>query len=291
MSKNLISIDDLTKEEITLILNLASKIKKEPGRYLHHLRNCFGLGLFQRVSSRTRISFFKALVELGGNYLELPWDSSFVKLCPIRGADIEVEMKSLQAQGINFLLIRQKSQEFIRMISNFSNVSVINGCTDEEHPLQALTDLFTLNDQSIDLTKLRFCFLGNGKSPVFRSLAKVFFKLNVKISLFAPNEYLPEEEFIKKYNVTIARSMSNFDVLYLDQWEYEKDQNISARYRVTEKNLGNQLKNLKIMHCLPNGNEVRVRLLNSNNSLCYKQAENRNYIQKAVLLWCLEFDK
>lgn len=286
--KDIILMEGLDKKEIEKIVELSVKIKRTPMEYSSKLKGVDGLCLFQRSSSRTRYSFHRAVLNMGGSYVELPWQTSFMELLPVCGADIDVEMKSFAAQGVKFMLVRQGSQEFVEALAKYSPFSIFNGCTSEEHPLQALTDYMTLKENFRDLQKIDFVFLGNATDPVFRSLAHLFFSVGIRMNFVGPRE-LFDDSFFKKYHVQAFTDLSEVkaDVIYLNQLEYDKKQIISGKYKITKKNIGERFEEIKIMHCLPNGSEASASLLNGKNSFCYKQAENRTYIQQAVLLLCL----
>lgn len=291
--KDLTSIRFLDAGQIKKIISLAHDIKNQPEKCSGSLKGMDGACIFQRPSSRTRYGFHRAVTEMNGTYMEIPWDTSFVQLLPVKGADMEIEMKSFAAQGMKFLLIRQNSQEFVEALARYAPFTVINGCTDKEHPLQALADFLTLSKGFENISEnpknMNFVFLGSGKSPVFTSLAMIFSSMSLRMNFVGPEKRSPPQKFCKKYNIEIHDNLSDAspDIIYLDQWNYTGNQKIPLKYRVTEKNLGRKLDEIKIMHCLPSGTEISASMLNSKNSLCYQQSANRVHVQKAVLLLCM----
>ncbi|MDI9643314.1 MAG: ornithine carbamoyltransferase [Archaeoglobaceae archaeon] len=291
--RHLISIADLSREEILELLKLALKLKEErkKGIFEEKLKNKTLAMLFELPSTRTRISFEVAMLELGGNALYLNWnDLQLGRGEPIKDT---ARVMSRYAHGI---MIRARRHETIVELAKFSSIPVINGLSNLEHPCQVLADLLTIYEHKG--LKAKITWLGDGNN-VCNSLILLSAILGLEMVVACPKGYEPAL-FSKALEiggkVRIERdpkkAVENADVLYTDVWvsmgqEAEKEKRLRdfRGYEISME-LVKLANDPIIMHCMPvhRGEEIMDEVIESKNSVIYEQAENRLHMQKAILL-------
>ena len=292
--RSLISIKDLSKQEIESIIALAVKIKKHPKKYQSKLKGKVLLMLFAKPSLRTHLSFEVAMYQLGGHpiYYSLA-ESVLGKKESIKDA------AKVMARYVNIIMARLFEHKEMEELSKYSNVPVINhasvpvisGLDNYEHPCQVLGDLLTIKEKKKKLTGLTITYIGDGNNNVTNSLIYACDKLNIHLQIICPKQYEPRVQ--GNYSLSHNPEDAKGDILYTDTWfsyhvpesEHEERKKILQDYQVTK----HLLKNALFMHCLPaqRGMEVTDEVMDSKQSIIYDQAENRLFIQKAILLWCL----
>jgi len=301
MKKDFLTLKDYSKDEIEYILNLSEKIKKNGEKYNSTLKGKNIAMLFDKHSTRTRLSFEVGIRQLGGNSIFL--DSK--KLQINRGESFEDTAKifSIYVDGI---IIRTFEQETLEIFAKCGDIPVINGLTDTYHPCQVLADMLTLKELGILNSKLKFTYIGDSNN-VTNSLILGLSKLGIGITIGCPRKYSPSEEIIEyvmsqkesgKVNIVNNPfdAVKGADVIYTDVWMSMGQENDDIklkeleRYQVNYNLLKNANKEVKVMHCLPahRGQEIEDEIIYSRNSVILEQAANRLYAQKGLLVYLYE---
>jgi ornithine carbamoyltransferase len=292
--KHLLSLKEVFPEFIEEIIDRAIVIKKNPEKYQDILRNKTLAMLFQKTSTRTRVSFESAMTQLGGHAQYLDWRTTNFTL-----GDLQDEIKCL-ARYVDIIMARvYKHRDLIEM-AKVSRVPIINGLSELEHPCQILADLLTIKEKKGDWKDLKISFLGDGNN-VCNSLIIGGTKVGAKVFVATPRQYRPAE-FAEKIGHDLNRyswgenpevAIKEADVVYTDTWvsmgrEEEKKERLKIfpPYQVNRKLMKLAKKEAIFMHCLPvhRGEEVTDEILDSPQSVVYDQAENRLHIQKAIIL-------
>ncbi len=301
--KHLLSLEDFTSEEVLHVVRLASELKKNPQRFEGLLQGRWLLMLFQKSSTRTRLSFELGMRQLGGNAMVMDWDKSNFAISPIKYESRYV------ARHMDLVMARLKRHEDSHALAEYSKVPVINGCDDKFHPCQALADMLTVYETAGGFEGQTLTYVGIHNN-VANSLAIACNHVGMKLILVTPetNPAAADAELMKRVmadgNVEIcedlqdAAARSNF--VYTDTWvdmEFFNDESFAAeKERRINKMLPYQLneESLKsseawILHDMPihPGYEISDELVDSPRSRIYEQAENRLYAQQALMLHLL----
>lgn len=301
--KHLLSLEDFTSEEVRHVVQLASELKKNPKRFEGLLQGRWLLMLFQKPSTRTRLSFELGMRQLGGNAIVMDWDKSNFAISPIK-----FEARYV-ARHMDLVMARLKRHEDSQALAEYSKVPVINGCDDKFHPCQALADMLTVYETAGGFEGQILTYVGIHNN-VANSLAIACNHVGMKLILVTPetNPAAADPALMKrimaKGNVEIcedlqdAAARSNF--VYTDTWvdmEFFNDESFAAeKERRINKMLPYQLneESLKgseawILHDMPihPGYEISEELVDSPRSRIYEQAENRLYAQQALMLHLL----
>lgn len=294
--KHLLSITD-AEDDIFEILEQAEKFKKDKimGK---PLKNKTLAMIFEKASTRTRVSFEVAMFHLGGIGLYL----SANDLQLGRGEIVE-DTARVMTRYVDGIMMRAREHDDIVKFAEYSNVPVINGLTNIEHPCQALTDILTVYENKSTF-KVKMAFVGDGNN-VCNSLVLATSLVGMDMTVVCPEGYEPDSEIFKKAQNYAQKSGSNLeitsdvsegvkgaDVIYTDVWISMGDEEDTLKriedfkdYQVN----GDLLKQAKadaiVMHCLPavRGQEITDEVINSSQSVIWDQAENRMHTQKAVL--------
>lgn len=300
--KKLLSICDI-QGEVENILELAEKIKAneiedEPlnGKTLAMI--------FQKSSTRTRVSFDVGMYQLGGRAIFL----SSNDLQMGRGEPISDTAKVL-SRYVDGIMIRAIEHSDVEELAKYSEVPVISGLTNLEHPCQALADMLTIKEHLGSFEGKKLCFVGDGNN-VSNSLLLICPMLKMDIAIAGPEDYKPDSEIVKKAEKIASKNKSqilitsnldeaidNADVVYTDVWvsmgdekESEKRQKDFAPYQINEALMKKANKDAIFMHCLPaiRGQEVTSEVIDGPQSVIFDEAENRLHAQKAVLYYYLK---
>lgn len=293
--KDLLSITD-TEDYILTILKQAKKLKKDPWRY-KNLNNKVLAMIFEKSSTRTRISFEVGMLQLGGHALYL----SKSELQLGRGELIEDTAK-VMSRYVNGIMIRAKEHADVVKFAQNANVPVINGLTNLEHPCQALADIFTIyQDKKTFNTHL--AYVGDGNN-VCNSLLLATSLVGMDMTVISPRGYQPNEMILEKAReyaknsrskINITNKMEDLkgaDVVYTDVWvsmgdETEVNQRLKElnKYQVNSEVLSMANPHAMVMHCLPaiRGQEITGEVMACGQSAIWDQAENRLHVQKAIL--------
>lgn len=299
--KDIISIHDLTREEVNQILDTAHilKMKNKIGEIYHPLQGKTLGMIFQKSSTRTRISFEVAMWQLGGYALFL----SAADLQLKRGETIADTARVL-SRYLDGIMIRTYSHQDVVDLAEHSTVPVINGLTDLLHPCQVLSDLFTIKDKLGYLQGVNLVYIGDGNNMA-HSLMFGGAKVGMHVTICSPSGYEPDPEITAlaredaaKTGATInihgdpIEAVGSADIIYTDVWasmgqeeEHQKRVEAFARYQVNGKLLAQAKDDLLVMHCLPahRGEEITDEVVDGPQSIVFDQAENRMHVQKAIL--------
>ncbi len=294
---NLISIVDV-KDKLDNIFELSAKLKNEAKRGIFNpeLKNKTLAMIFEKASTRTRVSFEVAMTQLGGHAIYLaPRDTQLQ-----RGESIKDTAITL-SKYVDGIMIRAYRHENVLELGKYSTVPVINGLTDLEHPCQVISDLFTIKEhKGFDA---RLAYVGDGNN-VCNSLILGCAMTGMTLSVGCPEGYTPDKKIVETAaefsdKITIHNNavdaVKAADIVYTDVWismgqdaEKEKRIEVFKEFQVNSTLLENA-NNPLIMHCLPakRGFEITDEILDSENSIVFEQAENRLYVQKALLCMLL----
>ncbi len=298
MPRHFLRISDLTKKELESLFKRALKLKaeKKSGRRRASLRGkSIGL-VFEKLSTRTRVSFEVAISDLGANPLYLnPNDLQLG-----RGETISDTSKILSTY-LDGVILRTYEQERLEEFARSAGVPVINALTDLEHPTQIVSDLFTMKEMGLDLGKMKFVYIGDGNN-VANSFMGAAAILGFRLSIATPRGYEPDlnahsvRGSLGKADIEIlndpAKAAAGADVLYTDVWVsmgQEKDaakrKKIFRPYQINNELLSYAKKRVLVMHCLPahRGEEITNEVADGPNSIIFEQAENKLHAGKAIL--------
>ncbi len=295
--KHLLKLGDLTKEEIVEILDLADKLKYEKKHGIeHHLLKGKTLGMiFQKSSTRTRVSFEVGIFDLGGTALFLsPRDLQIG-----RGEVIQDTARVL-SRFLDGIMIRTFEQKEVEDLAAFGNIPIINGLTDYCHPCQVLADLMTIREKKGKLEGLKMCFVGDGNNMA-NSLIVGGIKMGMEVSIACPDTYKPDADIMKwasengKFTCTsdIKAAASGADVLYTDVWasmgqeeEFQERAKIFKDYQVNTELMKVANDGAMVLHCLPahRGEEITAEIIEQHADEIFEEAENRLHAQKAVMV-------
>jgi len=296
MKKDLLSIYDLEKADFEEIFERADSLKKmlrEREPYMPLKGKTLGM-IFEKSSTRTRLSFEAGMYQLGGIAIFL--STRDIQLG--RGETI-ADTAKVMSRYLDGVMIRTFSQELVDEFAGYSTVPVINGLTDLLHPCQILSDLFTLIEKRGRYEGLKIAYIGDGNN-IANSWINAAAKLSFQLTLACPAGYNPDEAILergmKEGKVTLYRDPSeaakDADVVYTDVWasmgqenEYEERVKVFKDYQLNKELIGYAKGNAIIMHCLPahRGEEITADVIDGQHSVVVDQAENRLHVQKAVM--------
>ena len=296
MKKDFLSITDLSAKEIWQVLLLAKKLKQNKNK--HFLRNKQMVLLFEKPSLRTKLSFDIAMNQLGGHTVYFgPGEVGLGTREP--GADVAKVISSMT----DLIAARVFSHKDLEQLAKNSEVPVINALSDLEHPCQALTDLFTIWEIKRMIEGLKIAYVGDGENNVAHSLALGATMLNMSFACASPKGYRMNKDIVlkaKKYGKVLEtidpkEAVKNADVVVTDTWismgdsDKEKRMKIFKKYQVNQALMQLAKKEAIFMHCLPayRGKEVTADVIDGSQSVVFQEAENRMYVQKALLIYLL----
>ena len=294
--KHLLKLKDLTSDEIFGILNLADQLKYERKNNVKHpYLEGKKLGMiFQKSSTRTRVSFEAGMYELGGYALFL----SDRDLQIGRGEPIKDTIRVL-SRYLDGIMIRTFAQKDVEDLAKYGSIPIINGLTDYCHPCQVLADLMTIREYKGSFKGLKMCFVGDGNNMA-NSLIVGCIKTGMEIAIACPDDYRPDADLIcwakenGKITVTsdLKAAAEGADVLYTDVWasmgqEGEKAlrEKSFAGFRIDAEVMECAKKDAMVLHCLPahRGEEISEDVLEAHADDIFDEAENRLHAQKAVM--------
>lgn len=300
--KHLLKLLDLTGEEILDILNLADQLKYEKKNGILHRRlegKSLGM-IFQKSSTRTRISFEAGMFQLGGQALYLNATDMQIK----RGEPVEDTARVL-SRYIDGIMIRTFDQSEVEALAEYGNIPVINGLTDFCHPCQVLADLMTVRENKGALEGLKMCCIGDGNNMT-NSLIVGGLKTGMSVSLACPEGYDPDPiilDFAKDFpDFDLYRdpmeAAQGADVIFTDVWasmgqEDEMEKRRAAFegvYQINAKLLSVANEDCMVQHCLPahRGEEITAEVFEKHAAEIFEEAENRLHAQKAVMVMLME---
>jgi ornithine carbamoyltransferase len=301
--RDFLSLDDLDADEISSLLDAADVAKKQPASLQSRLKGRHIALIFEKPSTRTRVSFEVAVSSMGGEAVVLRGD----ELQLGRGETIEDTGRVL-SRYVDALVVRTFGQERLKELAAASSVPVINALSDYSHPCQGLADLHTMRERKGALAGVALAYLGDGNN-VAHSLMFGGTKMGMDVRIATPEGHGPDAVVVDRcrdiaalsdatLTVTevVAEAASGADVLYTDVWasmgqESEAEERARAfeRYRVDEEVLDLAAPDAIVMHCLPahRGEEISATVIDGDRAVVWDQAENRLHTQKALLAWLL----
>lgn len=293
---------DFTKEELMVMLKKSMEMKADVkcGRYVQpYLKGKTVILLFQKPSTRTRISFDVGVHQLGGHPIYLSWN----ELQLGRGETIADTGRTFDcyADGIVARVFKHTDLE---TMAHVARAPVINALSDTSHPCQALGDALTIIEKKGKIEGTRVTFVGDGNDNVCRSLAEIVVQLGGKMTIASPRKYMPPEAFIEKVkrlssngasvNLTEdpVSAVKDSDVIYTDVWtsmglekEAEERRATLKPYQLNAQLMSSAPEDAIVMHCLPahRGEEITDDVVDGKNSVVWDQAENRLHAQKGIM--------
>lgn len=300
--KNLLKMLDLSKEEIIEILNLADQLKYENKNGIeHHYLKGKTLGMiFQKSSTRTRVSFETGMYQLGGQALFL----SNRDLQIGRGEPVQDTARVL-SRYIDGIMIRTFEQKEVEDLAKYGSIPVINGLTDFCHPCQVLADLMTIREFKGRFDGLKMCYIGDGNNMA-NSLIVGGLKVGMEVSVACPDGYQPDSEVLEfakdyadKFSMTDIplEAAKGADVIFTDVWTSMGQEEETAKrkiafdgYQINDELLAAANPECMVQHCLPahRGEEITEEVFESHADEIFEEAENRLHAQKAVMVLCMK---
>ena len=295
--KHLLKLADLSTEQILDILNLADQLKYERKHGIPHpLLAGKTLGMiFQKSSTRTRVSFEVGMSQLGGSALFL----SSRDLQIGRGEPVEDTARVL-SRYLDGIMIRTFAQQEVEDLARYGSIPIINGLTDYAHPCQVLADLMTIRERKGSFKGLKLCFIGDGNNMA-NSLIVGGIKAGMAVRIACPAGYLPDASLMDWARANgdfdcqpdVLGMAAGADVVYTDVWasmgqegEAEKRRAAFAGYQVNQAVMDAANTGAMVLHCLPahRGEEITAEVLEAHAGEIFEEAENRLHAQKAVLV-------
>ena len=299
--KHLLKLQDLNKEEIIDILNLADQLKYENHNGIeHHLLKGKTLGMiFQKSSTRTRVSFETGMYQLGGQALFL----SNRDLQIGRGEPVQDTARVL-SRYLDGIMIRTFEQKEVEALAEYGSIPIINGLTDYCHPCQVLADLMTIREYKKSFEGLKFCFIGDGNNMA-NSLIVGAITMGMECAIACPEGYKPDPELIKwasengKFTCSpnIYECAKDADILYTEVWasmgqeeEKAEREKVFKNYQINDKVVAFAKSDVIVLHCLPahREEEITAKVFEAHANEIFDESENRLHAQKAVLVKLLQ---
>jgi len=302
LNKDLLDVAALSKAEVEGLLTLAVRLKEKQRRGIPHpLLQGKTLGLlFQKPSTRTRVSFEAGMNQLGGHALVLPMGE--IQLS--RGESVADTARVL-SHYLEGIVVRTYDHASVQEWAREATMPVINGLTDLSHPCQALSDLLTIREEKGRLKGIKIAYVGDGNN-VANSLIEAAAKMGMTIALGCPSGYQPDQHVVDLARIEAAKTgavidlgddpyvaVKEADVIYTDVWismgrerEHARRLKVLAPYQVNSRLVSLAKSNAIVMHCLPahRGEEITAEVLDGPQSVIIDQAENRLHMQKAILV-------
>ena len=319
--RHLISLKEQSREELLNLLELAKKIKakRRAEELTDYLRNKTLIMLFQKTSTRTRLSFEAAMTELGGHGIYLDARSSQLSL-----ADFKDEIQAILRFGQVLMFRAIKADDVIKAAS-FNRIPVIDACSEKYHPAQALGDILTMSEHAGGLDNIKKVVWLGIENNVSNTLKLACAKLGISVVIAAPeqdpasidqdlNQQAAKTGLISQ-TLDLKEALTGADYVHTDTWlnmeffsaeggdgakvkpefvdEFERRKEKFLPYQLNAKLIDTYAPKAKIMHCMPChvGYEISRDAIDHPNSIIFDQAENRLHIQKAIIMWLLEKEK
>ena len=297
MHKDLLSCEEITKADLEKIIELSAKIKRErfsPTAPTPLTGKSVGM-IFAKSSTRTRVSFEVGIHELGGYPVYLDQG----KMQMGRG-ETPADTARVLSRYLRAIVIRTYGHDEVVELAKFSSIPIINALTDDYHPCQAITDVFTMYEFAERLEGLKMAFLGDGSSNMANSLMLICQIAGIDMVISAPEQFKPRADIMKRklgpgkcsWTSNPEEAVKDADFLYTDVWvsmgfekESEERVKLLQPYQLDMKLLNLAKPDAKVLHCLPahRGEEITDDVLESDKSIVFDQAENRLHVQKAIM--------
>ena len=298
--KHFLRLMDWSTEEIISTLDLADRLKEEKKKGIRHpILEGKTLGMiFEKSSTRTRVSFEVGMHELGGQALFL----SSKELQIGRGEPVEDTARVL-SRFLDGIMIRTFEQKEVEALAEYGSIPIINGLTDYCHPCQVMADLQTIREYKGSLEGKKLCYIGDGNNMA-NSLIVGGIKTGMKVAIACPKDYQPDAEIMKwaaengdfLCTDNILEAAAGSDVLYTDVWasmgqegEAEERKKIFKDYQINDSVVAVSNEGVMVLHCLPahREEEITAKVFEEHANEIFDEAENRLHAQKAVLVKCM----
>ena len=305
--KHFLNLQDIPASDLKKIL-IESKKRKKKRKNLNildvdkdnPLKGKLLIQMFEKSSTRTRLSFHLAIKQLGGGALTLrPDELHFAK-----GESLADTARILSTFG-NAFMLRTDSDEKLKEFKKHISIPIINGLSPLSHPTQVLSDIFTVEEiKKKSISKLKICWIGDGNNNVINSLIVASVKFSFNLNIGCPKKYEPKKNILnwlkknkKKINIfnSAKQAAKNADVIFTDKVISMNDKVNKLKkikqfknFRVNSKVMNYAKKDSIFLHCLPRGSEVSSDVFLGKQSKVWQQALNRIHVQKAILLWCFK---
>lgn len=296
--KHLLKLEDWSTEEIINTLNLADQLKYEQKHGIEHkILKGKSLGMiFEKSSTRTRVSFEVGMTQLGGYPLFLSSNDLQIG----RGEPVEDTARVL-SRFLDGIMIRTFEQKEVEALAEYGSIPIINGLTDYCHPCQVLADLMTIREFKGKLEGLKMCFIGDGNNMA-NSLIVGCLKVGMSVSIACPNDYQPDQEVLDfaaqygdKFQMTDKplEAAKDADVVITDVWasmgqegEAEKRKKAFHGYQINDEVMAQAHDDAMVLHCLPahREEEITTKVFEAHANEIFEEAENRLHAQKAVMV-------
>ena len=306
--KHFINIRDIPSKDLKKIIFDAKK-RKNRRKNLNTLdadkdsplKGKLLIQMFEKASSRTRLSFYLAIKQLGGGTITIKANELHLGK---GGESLADTAKILSTYGDGFML-RTDSDEKINEFSEYLTIPIINGLSPSSHPTQVLSDIFTVEEiKKKPISKLQICWIGDANNNVINSLIEASVKFSFKLNIGCPKKYEPNKSLlswtrknkgkIKIFN-DIKKAATGSDILFTDKVismndKINKSKKLKdfKKFKVTSKVMSYLKSSGIFLHCLPRGSEVSNEVFLGKQSKVWQQALNRIYVQKSILLYCFE---
>jgi ornithine carbamoyltransferase len=311
--RHIISLKEQSKDDLMSMLEMAKKIKakRNSGEIYEPLKNKTLIMLFQKTSTRTRLSFEAAMTELGGHSIFLDSRTSQFSLTDF-GDEIKAVMRFGQA-----LMFRAKKASDVEIAASFDQVPVVDACSEKYHPAQAMSDMLTMVENSGDVENIKKVVWLGIENNVSNTLMLACVKLGIEFVIVAPEvdkdsvdeelNKMAEETGLVKRTLDLKEALKDADFVHTDTWmnmeffeegkvkpdkkeEYERRKEKFMPFQLNAKLIDENCPKAKIMHCMPchEGYEISRDAIDHPNSVIFDQAENRLHMQKAMIMWMLE---
>jgi len=298
--KHLLTLKDWTPKQIEEVIDKSIEIKKNPKKYRTLLKDKSLAMIFQKTSTRTRVSFEVAMTQLGGHALYLDWRTTNLVLADVR------DETSYMSRNVDCIMARLMKHSDLRAMAEASQVPVINGCDEKYHPCQAMADLMTIKEKKRKLKGTKLVYIGVHNN-VCNSLIVGCTKTGVEIITVTPlkNEASIDKELLKAAEKTelytstldVKKAVKDADFVYTDTWvdmeffldpkfaaEKERRTKLMLPYQINKQLM--RVSGAYIMHDMPihRGYEITADMIESPKSIIYQQSENRLHTAKGILL-------
>lgn len=294
--RDFIDISYLHKDAVKNILDLGHLLKRRKMDITRPLDNKTLISIFEKTSTRTRVSFEVGIQQMGGHSIVITSKDSQLG----KGETVEDTARVLSRYG-DIIMVRTHSHEMVQTLAKNASVPVINGLSDYSHPCQIMADIMTYEEHLGSIEGATIAWVGDGNN-VCHSWIHASEKLNFTLKIACPQEYAPHLDTVKQadghasVSHNIMDAVQGADCVVTDTWVSMGDKDIQDRvdilkpYQVTSEILQMANKNAIFMHCLPayRGNEMTAEVIDGPQSVVFDEAENRLHAQKAIMVWCCQ---
>jgi len=306
--KNFINLKDIPTKDLRRILNDAKKRKKNRKKLStldvdkdKPLKGKLIIQMYEKPSSRTRLSFHLSIAQLGGSSITIKANELHLG----KGGETLADTAKILSTYGNVFILRTDSEKKLKEFKRHINIPIINGLSPSSHPTQVLSDIFTIEEiKKKSISKLNICWIGDANNNVINSLIAASVKFSFNLNIGCPKKYEPKKPLLswakknrgKVYIFNDAKkAANNADVIFTDKVISMNDKVNKAKkikdfknFTVTTKIIGCAKRDVIFLHCLPRGSEVSNEVFLGKHSKVWLQALNRVYLQKSILLYCLD---